>query len=103
RRHTRFSRDWSSDVCSSDLPHVASVHGDQAKAVAADDGPGLDDDPPADFHPIHNGHLGVNHGVIADLDARAHVYAGVDAHVAADAAAGADVGVGAHRGTLAQR
>src|SRR5690606_379578 len=21
RRHTRFSRDWSSDVCSSDLPH----------------------------------------------------------------------------------
>src|SRR5690606_40355530 len=23
RRHTRFSRDWSSDVCSSDLPHIA--------------------------------------------------------------------------------
>src|SRR5690606_41094439 len=22
RRHTRFSRDWSSDVCSSDLPQV---------------------------------------------------------------------------------
>src|SRR5690606_19591800 len=22
RRHTRFSRDWSSDVCSSDLVHV---------------------------------------------------------------------------------
>src|SRR5690606_40928441 len=22
RRHTRFSRDWSSDVCSSDLPSV---------------------------------------------------------------------------------
>src|SRR5690606_34200001 len=22
RRHTRFSRDWSSDVCSSDLPRV---------------------------------------------------------------------------------
>src|SRR5690606_40361555 len=22
RRHTRFSRDWSSDVCSSDLPGV---------------------------------------------------------------------------------
>src|SRR5690606_39740080 len=22
RRHTRFSRDWSSDVCSSDLPHA---------------------------------------------------------------------------------
>src|SRR5690606_40762973 len=27
RRHTRFSRDWSSDVCSSDLPYVASKHG----------------------------------------------------------------------------
>src|SRR5690606_8959293 len=26
RRHTRFSRDWSSDVCSSDLPeHLANV------------------------------------------------------------------------------
>src|SRR5207302_3960748 len=23
RRHTRFSRDWSSDVCSSDLPEVS--------------------------------------------------------------------------------
>src|SRR5690606_40072645 len=25
RRHTRFSRDWSSDVCSSDLKWVAQV------------------------------------------------------------------------------
>src|SRR5207302_7709115 len=25
RRHTRFSRDWSSDVCSSDLRQVADV------------------------------------------------------------------------------
>src|SRR5690606_40073658 len=25
RRHTRFSRDWSSDVCSSDLGRVQSV------------------------------------------------------------------------------
>src|SRR5690606_40474842 len=25
RRHTRFSRDWSSDVCSSDLPGKADV------------------------------------------------------------------------------
>src|SRR5690606_40840337 len=25
RRHTRFSRDWSSDVCSSDLPHDTRV------------------------------------------------------------------------------
>src|SRR5690606_39640910 len=27
RRHTRFSRDWSSDVCSSDLAHVDAVYG----------------------------------------------------------------------------
>src|SRR5690606_40884307 len=26
RRHTRFSRDWSSDVCSSDLPLVVLDH-----------------------------------------------------------------------------
>src|SRR5690606_2728906 len=25
RRHTRFSRDWSSDVCSSDLSHYSST------------------------------------------------------------------------------
>src|SRR5207253_7720963 len=24
RRHTRWPRDWSSDVCSSDLPHLCS-------------------------------------------------------------------------------
>src|SRR5690606_40900932 len=28
RRHTRFSRDWSSDVCSSDLCRVAITVGD---------------------------------------------------------------------------
>src|SRR5690606_40836493 len=38
RRHTRFSRDWSSDVCSSDLQH-----GDQGGE--AGDGRGL---PPVD-------------------------------------------------------
>src|SRR5216683_2927865 len=27
RRHTRSDRDWSSDVCSSDLVHVTSHHG----------------------------------------------------------------------------
>src|SRR5690606_39658427 len=26
RRHTRFSRDWSSDVCSSDLQTLQGVH-----------------------------------------------------------------------------
>src|SRR5690606_40706257 len=33
RRHTRFSRDWSSDVCSSDLSAVAS------KAIETDKAP----------------------------------------------------------------
>src|SRR5690606_41125791 len=27
RRHTRFSRDWSSDVCSSDLGHALAAEG----------------------------------------------------------------------------
>src|SRR5690606_39521375 len=31
--HTRFSRDWSSDVCSSDLP-VRPAHGDGGTVVA---------------------------------------------------------------------
>src|SRR5690606_40082971 len=31
RRHTRFSRDWSSDVCSSDL--VEGTHADVAPAI----------------------------------------------------------------------
>src|SRR5690606_40320539 len=33
RRHTRFSRDWSSDVCSSDLRRVTPIRG---KAVRED-------------------------------------------------------------------
>src|SRR5690606_39611635 len=37
RRHTRFSRDWSSDVCSSDLTDVfqirATIYGDEGDAV----------------------------------------------------------------------
>src|SRR5690606_39359038 len=36
RRHTRFSRDWSSDVCSSDLAVVRDD--DQDVDVAADQG-----------------------------------------------------------------
>src|SRR5690606_24951674 len=35
-RHTRFSRDWSSDVCSSDLfKHIDHLHPDAAIAIAA--------------------------------------------------------------------
>src|SRR5690606_40207104 len=30
RRHTRFSRDWSSDVCSSDLESVEPLEGELA-------------------------------------------------------------------------
>src|SRR5690606_40600436 len=37
RRHTRFSRDWSSDVCSSDLfdrlPGIAVLHFDESRPV----------------------------------------------------------------------
>src|SRR5690606_40878287 len=35
RRHTRFSRDWSSDVCSSDLPDYVSPTG-AFQALTAD-------------------------------------------------------------------
>src|SRR5207302_3463667 len=34
RRHTRFSRDWSSDVCSSDLPVMEEARSDAKNAVA---------------------------------------------------------------------
>src|SRR5690606_12969831 len=35
RRHTRFSRDWSSDVCSSDLPSGGSGRPARARAPQA--------------------------------------------------------------------
>src|SRR5690606_39519616 len=37
RRHTRFSRDWSSDVCSSDLPLLV-IHGRDDAVVSARNG-----------------------------------------------------------------
>src|SRR5690625_7867432 len=41
RRNTRWPRDWSSDVCSSDLPSVvADVKGDIAGMSQAADPPG---------------------------------------------------------------
>src|SRR5690606_40735186 len=33
RRHTRFSRDWSSDVCSSDLQRVRLAYDDAVQRV----------------------------------------------------------------------
>src|SRR5690606_40210183 len=37
-RHTRFSRDWSSDVCSSDLqPHLAAIARHAGITLTADD------------------------------------------------------------------
>src|SRR5690606_39780324 len=43
RRHTRFSRDWSSDVCSSDLWCLRSPHGgvENAEGIPARRGPRL--------------------------------------------------------------
>src|SRR5690606_40579907 len=39
RRHTRFSRDWSSDVCSSDLVEVARAPFERAEvAIEAGEG-----------------------------------------------------------------
>src|SRR5690606_39561607 len=37
RRHTRFSRDWSSDVCSSDLAKTAYGHLKNAQGAHFDD------------------------------------------------------------------
>src|SRR5690606_40118279 len=42
RRHTRFSRDWSSDVCSSDLGEIRMAFpGPIASATSSDDVRGL--------------------------------------------------------------
>src|SRR5690606_40992056 len=35
-RHTRFSRDWSSDVCSSDLPMALTAEEQRALSVGTD-------------------------------------------------------------------
>src|SRR5205807_4163149 len=43
RRHTRLQGDWSSDVCSSDLPD-ADVGGDAGPAGAVDDGAAADEE-----------------------------------------------------------
>src|SRR5690606_39356500 len=37
RRHTRFSRDWSSDVCSSDLPIKSSNSSSEYIPIYSDD------------------------------------------------------------------
>src|SRR5690606_40352266 len=41
RRHTRFSRDWSSDVCSSDLAVIGTEQGGDLGADAEGVGPGV--------------------------------------------------------------
>src|SRR5436309_13700827 len=40
RRHTRFSRDWSSDVCSSDLAAPGEAQLELLREVTGVDGPG---------------------------------------------------------------
>src|SRR5204863_3291271 len=42
RRHTRSLRDWSSDVCSSDLAPVERAHGDPAGTVGSKWDPSLE-------------------------------------------------------------
>src|SRR5690606_40393844 len=47
RRHTRFSRDWSSDVCSSDLARelqqvLVSIHPSSDQLEAAEDEKGIE-------------------------------------------------------------
>src|SRR5690606_7569301 len=52
-RHTRFSRDWSSDVCSSDLSRVKVGPGAQISADSAVDGQGGEVELDADeFWPV---------------------------------------------------
>src|SRR5690349_23376777 len=41
RRHTRSLRDWSSDVCSSDLPAAVSSRPSRAEDRPTNDGPSL--------------------------------------------------------------
>src|SRR5690606_39470123 len=66
RRHTRFSRDWSSDVCSSDLDVLGEEHGVEPVpgGVGGGDGfgfgvEGLDDDDRAEdlFVPVAGGRV----------------------------------------------
>src|SRR5690606_25356828 len=66
RRHTRFSRDWSSDVCSSDLDVLGEEHGVEPVpgGVGGGDGfgfgvEGLDDDDRAEdlFVPVARGRV----------------------------------------------
>src|SRR3712207_9445589 len=62
RRHTRYWRDWSSDVCSSDLEDAedeGEPHGDQP-VHAADEDPG--DDGLADDHPAARAPVGQGDG-----------------------------------------
>src|SRR5690606_39386355 len=47
RRHTRFSRDWSSDVCSSDLNYMQTVLGINIIGRYNDDRTGIGLDPNA--------------------------------------------------------
>src|SRR2546429_2971726 len=39
RRHTRCSRDWSSDVCSSDLLEIRVTHGSRSATTKDENGP----------------------------------------------------------------
>src|SRR5690606_40008846 len=67
-RHTRFSRDWSSDVCSSDLRHPTERPGKFVHFL-----PGARRDDPSDRSVACNRYLPLNEYVARPIkEARAH-------------------------------
>src|SRR5438876_4559805 len=61
RRHTRWTGDWSSDVCSSDLPSPSSL------APAIEDGDGLLVDDPRDGRPALQDEEGPDGGAPVEI------------------------------------
>src|SRR2546429_4151507 len=91
RRHTRCSRDWSSDVCSSDLadldpgvfPLVLQVLGVVAEHAAV-----------ADLHPLAELDVALEHRVRGDVTTLAHGDVRPDDGVGTDGDVAVDVGRG---------
>src|SRR5690606_40635712 len=58
RRHTRFSRDWSSDVCSSDLYQGSSSEALLKGEIKTTQGLGFIDNVIVDTHFVQRGRIG---------------------------------------------